>query len=100
MMDAQGEMFAREEIDDPFLWPEWFYRGNNTPACHTKRVSKGLHPLGSKLRPGDKTCRLCRHVVATGNGSKYLKCKAHEPWTHGPATDLRLKWQACERFEE
>ncbi len=99
MTEHQIEMFAVPP-KVPIEWPDWFTAGTTAPHIHCQRVQLGLHPLGTPLGPEDKRCSHCRYVVATGNGGRYLKCAEHKPWTHGPATDLRMKWRSCERFEE
>jgi hypothetical protein len=70
------------------------------------RMGHGLHPLGSPLHAQAATtddrkapglrCDGCIHVLATRR--RYLKCDAHTI-THGPGTDLRLWWPACDRWE-
>ena len=69
-----------------------------------------LYPVGRRCVPGvsgrgpaGETCGTCRHLVRTGNNLKqraYLKCGLlQHRWTHGPATDIRASWLACEYWE-
>jgi len=80
-------------------WPAWFTPGKNTPRLHCQNVAYGLHPLGRALGPEDKSCSQCAHRYANRMGKTYWKCRLIKS-TGGPATDLRLKWRACEKFKE
>lgn len=72
-------------------------------------MTRGMHPLGSKLHPDaapvdDRQaeglrCRGCVHVMGQGGtNGRYLKCDIHTI-TRGPGTDLRLWWPACDKRE-
>ena len=65
------------------------------------RIARGFHPFGLRLRePAGEKCGSCRHLQRsyTSPGRWFNKC-ALRGVTRGPATDLRLKWPACERWE-
>lgn len=51
--------------------------------------------------PAGETCASCIHsYLHHRSGSKnWYKCNLVKP-TKGAATDLRLKWDACSRFEK
>lgn len=69
-------------------------------------MKHGRHPFGLPLHvdaaPADDRsakglrCRHCIHVKKNYRG--YLKC-AISTINHGPGTDLRLWWPACEKWE-
>lgn len=49
--------------------------------------------------PQDKTCGSCRHLYRQGGvAGTYYKCDLRRN-TSGPATDHRVRWPACARFE-
>lgn len=62
------------------------------------RIQRGFHPLGFRLRaePGE-TCGTCAHLRVKQFAGRYFKCALARD-TNGPATDVRKKWPACERF--
>lgn len=68
-------------------------------AVKKKRdVARGsAAPIGSG--PAGETCKTCVHSYAHRMAGTYWKCDLVKP-THGPATDIRLKWAACSRFEK
>lgn len=75
--------------------PSWFQAGTVT---QTENVLRGLHPLGfSLLETPGHTCGSCAHARRKVLGKTYRKCALHH--TGGPATDIRLKWAACEHYE-
>ena len=48
-----------------------------------------------------RTCGNCQHLVrGEYNTQTYFKCKNYTPWTHGPGTDWRKKWNACGLYKE
>ncbi len=47
--------------------------------------------------PEDKRCKDCAHHYTNEFANVYHKCD-QVPETRGPGTDIRIKWQACERF--
>lgn len=49
--------------------------------------------------PEGKKCRTCAHIVCRAFSKRYYKCDIR-PITGGPATDHRLKWNACAKYEE
>jgi len=84
-------------------WPGWFCSpdgpGKTIPKAHSKRVRQGLHPLGQELGPEGSTCKTCEHMRRIRyKAGKYNKCDKAK-WTHGPATDLKLRWRGCALFK-
>ena len=79
--------------------PSW-YRPSKDRKTQNHNVARGLHPMGLALHPDEsKRCGGCAHVVTQGwTAGKYLKCDAARI-TRGPATDIRAKWRACEKWE-
>jgi hypothetical protein len=56
----------------------------------------GKHPMnGLPLRAEGGTCGDCAHLVRKKWAGTYFKCRKGDN-TNGPATDVRLKWPACE----
>lgn len=98
MTDDQPEMFetgpAAPKNARPI--PDWFHIGNNTPALHTNRVKRGLHPMGMPLGTKESRCGTCRHRKKPW--SKYWKCDLVQ-WTSGAATDIKMKWRGCKEYE-
>ena len=47
--------------------------------------------------PPDKRCRDCAHHYSKSMANTYHKCDQVTE-TNGPGTDIRVGWQACERF--
>ncbi len=61
-------------------------------------------PRGGADRPGTgptgETCGTCGHIVRTGRSRSYPKCGLNSAcWTHGPKTDIRVRWAACSKWE-
>lgn len=62
------------------------------------RIQRGFHPFGLRLRePRGETCGACGHLREVEYAKTYFKC-ALRGETKGPATDVRKKWPACERW--
>ncbi|HRJ61472.1 MAG TPA: hypothetical protein PKZ99_09890 [Azospirillaceae bacterium] len=81
-----------EAIADLFEGPGYHGgRRRNTPsAAHFKDPGSG--PMG-------QTCGGCWHLNKVGHhGKSYHKCGLVR-WTHGAATDIRLKDPACSGWE-
>lgn len=68
------------------------------PKAKAKRgQAKGsAAPIGSG--PMGQTCRTCVHAYSVVFAKTYHKCGLVKA-TGGPATDIRLKWAACARWE-
>lgn len=49
----------------------------------------------------NKTCKTCKHCYQSGNNRKYYKCEIWDKCFKGSssASDIRLKWQACGKYE-
>lgn len=72
-----------------------------------KRGKHHVEPRGGADRPGTgpkgQTCGSCNHLVATGRSRRktYYKCALTRGcWTHGPRTDIRVRWDACSKWEK
>lgn len=75
-------------------------------AARTRRnnehLAAGIHPATlHRLAPDSGTCGNCRHHFASGwSAHTHHKCDVHVLGvTHGPATDIRVGWPACDLFE-
>lgn len=91
------EPFGSKRLD-PLIpphggWPDW-YTPARQRATQNANVRKGLHPLGMRLR-GSETCGGCVHAIKRG---RYWKCDRMQN-THGPATDIRKRYMACDLWE-
>jgi hypothetical protein len=54
----------------------------------------GLHGVG----PIDAICKTCQHLEAWRYAKTYYKCGLRAN-SHGRATDHRVRWQACGKYE-
>lgn len=65
-------------------------------------LAQGRHPLqGSPLDPDPAhTCGTCAWKFLMNGGNRdYHKC-AKSAVTHGPATDIRLRWPGCSQWSD
>lgn len=75
-------------------------------AQRDRMVALGRHPTGRVLagqgHPGaGHTCGDCAHHVVRQFANAYHKCLLdRERWTAGLRTDIRVRWPACEAWEE
>jgi len=70
---------------------------NITPECaKPKRLSDMYWFYG---RSPDRQCKNCMHLFARARNRTYYKCDLTAA-TFGPATDWRVNWEACGRWEE
>lgn len=53
--------------------------------------------LAGKLE-GDKRCKTCKFLCVREFARRYYKCR-FRPCTGGPATDHRVNWDACKKYE-
>ncbi len=65
------------------------------PAIEPKRVNPLLRVYGPG--PEGAICRDCVYLRAHQQSKRWYKCVLRAPG--GPATDHRVRWQACGRFE-
>jgi len=73
--------------------------GEGYKAYRARFVAAGRHPLrGDALGPAGETCGTCCHCRAMRYAGTYWKCEIG-PLTHGPSTDIRKSWPACERWQ-
>lgn len=96
---APAPAAVKQDIHQPAS--AWFRAGATTPVLHAQRVLRGIHPNGRALAPWPGArCGNCRNAVRTEeHSSTFWKCAAFvSEWTAGPASDLRLKWRACDRW--
>jgi hypothetical protein len=58
------------------------------------------NPLRRLLGPGPEKarCKTCSHLYGKSFAKTYYKCDLR-PNTGGPATDHRINWKACARYE-
>lgn len=74
--------------------------GMDTPETARQAARKTnpcLRVYGSG--PDGAICKLCRHLIAKKFDKTYYKC-ALRANTNGPATDHRVRWPACGRYEK
>lgn len=63
------------------------------------RLAAGLHPhRGDPLGPEGEKCGSCEHHRVRVWAGTYHKC-ALGPDSHGPATDIRVRWPACAKWK-
>ena len=62
-----------------------------------KQRLKNLMLIGGS-GPEGKRCKHCKHLFVKRMGNKYFKCALRQN-TNGPATDHRMNYQACWKFE-
>lgn len=64
------------------------------------RKANGVHPHNAlPLRePSGEKCGSCKHLFAHKWSKTYHKCGIG-PVSHGPATDVRVRWPACVKWE-
>lgn len=77
----------------------WF-NAKSASAGQVANFNRGLHPMGARLLSnvsGAERCGNCTHHKKREMGGTYHKCDLYE--THGPATDIRVSWPACEKYE-
>lgn len=48
--------------------------------------------------PDGMRCKSCLHLYVHAHGRSYYKCE-FRVFTHGPATDHRVNYPACRRWE-
>lgn len=73
--------------------------GDSAGRRRTKRAAEaiagGVHPMTRRpLLTTGETCGDCSHLNRHG---RYFKCDLMKR-THGPATDIRKSWPACDLF--
>lgn len=79
--------------------------GNEMPVRgpHGKMLIKGkvINPMVYGMGPGPegKKCKHCEHCYAKQFSGRYYKCDLRGN-TNGPATDIKVNWPACAKFEE
>ena len=101
---SQSTLFGPPEaIADPpprprADWPEWYTPGARR-GRQNRMVARGLHPMGAGLGPDGETCGSCKHSnPEQWRDGRYIKCAVMRR-SRSEATDIRLKWRACARWE-
>lgn len=74
--------------------------GARLTARKNDMLANGRNPgSGHELAHTGETCGTCIHARTREDGrAKYWKCELGQ-LSHGPATDIRLKWPACVRWK-
>lgn len=80
------------------LYPPWYTPSKERPKGNM-RVFRGHHPLGLPLGPAHSKCGTCKHLHRRRLAKVYLKC-ALSTMSRGPASDIRVKWRGCQRWED
>lgn len=75
---------------------ELFDVGKRTPSpgitCTPAAIGTG---------PNGETCRTCKHATKISYANTFYKCElARAGWTGGKATDIKLRWPACAKWEK
>lgn len=65
------------------------------------RIERGVHPHNGMplLQPAGETCGSCKHHRVKRFSKAYHKC-AFTKDSAGPATDIRVRWPACSKWEK
>lgn len=77
---------------------DWFAEREHLAVAKPK--GSGATPAPSGSGPAGETCKTCAfsYAITTGCRKRFWKCA----WcvrTSGSATDIRLKWEACSRWQ-
>lgn len=94
-----GDRIKPGEFEDPETGKTHKLSADRARTLRAKtRIANGYHPLGLRLRePSGETCGACKHLRVKEYAGRYFKCALARD-TKGPATDVRKKWPACERW--
>ena len=77
-----------------------FDAGDRIPAESVSRKKQPCTPAQIGSGPVGETCKTCKHYTIVEYAGKYRKCGLMESkWTHGPGTDIKAGWAACEKWE-
>lgn len=73
--------------------------GRRLTIRRRQMLDRGIHPITRlPLAGNDETCGSCAHHRLRGNvAGRFHKCDLN--LTGGPATDLRVSWPACTRWD-
>lgn len=93
------DMFGQELTEAQALALKRKKPPTSRAALIAARIERGLHPHnGLPVRqPAGETCGSCEHHRVKRWSGTYHKC-ALTPDTRGPATDIRVRWPACEKW--
>jgi hypothetical protein len=84
------------------LFEEWDQpQGEIKPLIEVKPPPAYDNPCMATYGKGpvDKQCKDCAQLMGICMAKTYYKCRLREN-THGKATDHKLHWPACARFEQ
>ena len=79
-------------------WPDWFTPSRQAPK-QARAVMQGRHPMGLRLAGNGETCGTCAFRKDKRFARGYQKCTKTRQ-SASQATDIRLKWPACELWEK
>jgi len=93
-MSDQLQLF---DLPEPYSQLPWV--GETAPK--REEPKRDENPCIALYGPGPegKRCKDCLWIAGICKSKTYYKCKLREN-THGKATDHKLRWPACGRFEE
>lgn len=65
-----------------------------------REISQEPNPCRRLLGPGPDgaRCKSCKRLDSLSYARTYYKCELRQN-THGPATDHRVNWRACAKYE-
>ena len=95
-MTRPGDLFDAQA--QGVTWPEWFRPSKSQRTC-SRNVARGLHPTGLLIGPEGETCGTCQHATERARSRTWWKCGIGRD-TRCAASDIRLRWRACSRWEE
>lgn len=103
---TEPELFPDVPRIEPEPEPEPMSYGQRLTIRRREMLAKGIHPTSRRplLAPGHPnhgtTCGHCVHAFRHMAAKGYWKCeKAAGGLTHGPASDVRVSWPACELWD-
>jgi len=81
-------------MDNP--WQHWLDDQLGAPGKRVSPLMAAMYRMYGKT--AGKKCKTCRHLLTKKMGGTYHKCELARI-TAGPATDWRLRWDACGKYE-
>lgn len=75
--------------------------GTNEPVASHQSEFQDPNPCVRwfGLGPEGRKCKDCKHLICFAYSKNYYKCDQRRI-TSGAATDHRIRWNACAKFEE
>lgn len=77
---------------------EWFRAEELTPAPVMVPESPNPMVRTAGAGPDGTMCRTCLHLIAKRYSKTYYKCKLRQN-TNGQATDHRVRWPTCSKYQ-